>query len=524
MTKKYDIAIIGGGHNGLVCAAYLARAGKKVVVLERRAMLGGAAVTEEFQPGFRNSTCSYTVSLLHPQVMRDLDLAGHGLRIVKRKVNNVFPDGRGGGLVFPTGTGAKIASFESLSTADAKALARFEEDLEMAADALRRLLLQPPPNAGGSLKDLMRAIRLGFDLISLPTRDQRLLTALATQSAVSFLRRYFENDKIIAAYAFDGIVGNYASPHDAGTAYVLLHHCFGEATGEKGVWGHAIGGMGAISSAIASAARSAGADLQTQAPVQQILLEGQRVTGLVLENGDRLTAPIIAANVTPAILFGQLLPDGALDSGTRADFEGIHYGSATFRMNVALKGLPEIPGFEDQPDVLTGGIVIGPTTDYLDQAYLSARQSGLSRRPVIEMLIPSTLDDSLAPPGQHVASLFCQHFDYEVFRRDQGVKDLAIATIFETIDAFLPGFSSLVLGYSALSPVDLENDFGLTRGDIFHGALSLGQLFSARPVLGHARYRMPLEGLYICGSGAHPGGGVTGLPGRNCAMEILKRF
>jgi len=527
MTYDYDTVIIGGGHNGLVCAAYLAKAGQRVLVLERRDILGGAAVTESFHPGFRNSSCSYTLSLLHPSVMADLKLESRGLQIVKRRVNNIFPDGQGGGVRFLNDAAAMHAHIAQLSPADADARLRFTRDIDQAAAALKRLLLVAPPSPKGGLAAIFQAIQLGRDISRQSLDDQRMLLALATQSVADFLDRYFDSDAIKAAYAFDGVVGTYASPYQPGTAYVLLHHAFGEATGEPGVWGHAIGGMGAVSDAIWAAARSYGAKARTGAEVTGITLNRKgrtpHITGVQLASGETITARQIAANTTPDIVFGTLLPEDALPAPTAQAFKHIRYGSGTLRINVALAALPRFTGFEDGDDMLTGGIVLGPSMDYLETAYMDARRHGYARRPIVEMLIPSTLDDTLAPAGQHVASLFCQHVDYDALKADPRLGDKAVAAVLDTVEAFAPGFKDLVLGMRVLTPLDLEREYGLTRGDIFHGKLDLDQLFSARPVLGYSGYAMPVAGLYLCGSGAHPGGGVTGVPGRNCALAMLGR-
>lgn len=522
MTKNYDAILVGGGHNGLTCAAYLARAGKSVLIIEKRAILGGAAVTEEFYPGFSNSTCSYTVSLLNPAVIKDLSLYDHGLTILTRKANNYFPQPAGGGLLFSADADEKRAAFAALNKDDADALPRFESDLDRAADILRGLLMRPPPNVEPSIREIVRTIRLGMRLAGLGRADKRLMLALATESADSFLRRYFTHSAIRAAFAFDGVVGTYASPFDKGTAYVLLHHAFGEVNGQKSLWGHAVGGMGAISTALWKSAEAHGAAAITDAEVDKILVNKDKAIGVRLADGREFLAPQIAVNTTPKILTERLLKEAPLATGDRAAFDAIQYGSATFRMNVALRALPIFPGMPCPEKALTSGIVIGPDMDYLDKAYLSARSRGFSNAPIVEMLIPSTLDDSLAPSGQHVASLFCQHFPYDSFATDNAAaKEKAIAAIFGTIESFAPGFKDLVIGYKAYSPVDLEAEFGLTRGDIFHGCLSFDQLFSARPVIGYARHEMPIKGVYLCGSGAHPGGGVTGVPGRNAALVML---
>lgn len=529
-SHTYDVAIIGAGHNGLTCAAYLAGAGLKVVVLEKNAVVGGAAITEEFHPGFRNSVASYTVSLLNPKVIRDLDLARHGLRIVERPVANFWPIDETRGLLMPYGLSQRQAALAALSPADAARLPAYDAALERAATILRELVLRTPPNAGGGVIELIRNAGLGRRLIGLSLDDQRLLTALFTKSAADYLDQWFENTHVKAAFAFDGIVGAYASPWTPGTAYVLLHHCFGEVNGKSGVWGHAIGGMGAISTAIAASAVAHGAVIRTNAPVARLMVSGDRASGVVLTSGEEFAARTVAANIAPKLLFRSLVPDGAVAPEVRARFTGMRTGSGTFRMNVALSELPNFtcrPGVR-QADHHGAGIVIGPSIEYLDQAYLDARMHGWSQHPIVEMLIPSTLDDSLAPPGQHVASLFVQHVapklptgrSWETPAEREAFADLVV----DTVTAHAPNFRASILARQSLSPLDLERRFGLVDGDIFHGQLSLDQLFSLRPALGHADYRLGLKGLYLCGSGAHPGGGVTGVPGHNCAREILRRW
>lgn len=528
MTRPlYDVAILGGGHNGLVCAAYLARGGARVIVVEKNDTVGGAAMTEEFHPGFRNSVAAYTVSLLNPKVIGDLELARHGLRIVERPVANFWPVDDTRGLVMPYGLAARQKAIAEFSTADADRLPAYDAALERAAGFLRDLLLRTPPNAGGGLAELVRNAGLGRRLAGIDVDDQRLLVDLFTRSAAEFLDGWFESDVVKAAFAFDGIVGAYASPWTPGTAYVLLHHCFGEVNGRMGVWGHAIGGMGAISNALATAAQEAGAVIRTNVPVREVLVRDGRAAGLVLDGGETIQARMIAANVGPKLLFRDLIPEGAIDPALRRRFLAIRTGSGTFRMNVALS---ELPDFRCQPGTIqqdhhASGIIIGSSMRYMDQAYLDARREGWSRHPVVEMLIPSTLDETLAPAGSHVASLFVQHVapqlpDGRSWENPEEKARFADVVI-DTVTAHAPNFRATVIGRQVLSPLDLERRFGLVDGDIFHGALGLDQLFSTRPVMGYANYRLPLSGLYLCGSGAHPGGGVTGVPGHNAAREIL---
>ncbi|MEO7431603.1 MAG: NAD(P)/FAD-dependent oxidoreductase [Dokdonella sp.] len=526
-SRIFDAILVGGGHNGLVCAAYLARAGLKVIVLERRDVVGGAAVTEEFLPGFRNSVAAYTVSLLQPKVIADLDLHAHGLKIVERRLNNFLPlpDGR----YLATGAGRTHAEVAKFSRRDADRLTEYERRLEAIADVLRAVALEPPPNVteGGWLKalpELLRAGKLGRRVNALDASLRTDLLDLFAVSAAEYLERFFESDPIKAVLGFDGIVGNYASPYTPGSAYVLLHHVFGEVNGVKGAWGHAIGGMGAITQAMAKSAAAAGVEIRTGEGVREVLVENGRVVGVVTDKGAALRARCVVANVNPKLLYERLLDPATVPAPTRERMANWRCGSGTFRMNVALSELPRFSACPTPGDHHTAGIILAPTLDYMDRAYLDARAHGWSKEPIVEMLIPSTLDDSLAPPGQHVASLFCQHVAPVLSdgrswddHRDE-VADLMIATV----DAAAPGFKASVLGRQIKSPLDLERDFGLLGGDIFHGALSLNQLFSARPMLGQANYRGALPGLYLCGAGTHPGGGVTGAPGHNAARVIVR--
>ena len=526
-ADSYDVLIAGGGHNGLVCAAYLARAGLKVKVLERRGIVGGAAVTEEFHPGFRNSICSYTVSLLNPKVIADLDLRRHGLTIVERPAMNFLPLPDGGYLL--TGEGRTADEFAKFSKRDAERYGDYCAHLECIADTLRALVLRAPPNATEgfglvTLRELVRAAALGRTLNRLGLGGQQDLLDLFTLSASDFLDRWFESEPVKALLGFDSIVGTYASPYEPGTAYMLLHHAFGEVNGKKGLWGHAIGGMGAISGAIAGAARGHGAEIETDAEIAEILIERGRAAGVVLQGGRIVRARAVAANMTLKRLYRELVPQGAVPPAFLMRIDNFKYGSGTFRMNVALSKLPNFKALPGAGDHHGAGIVIAPSLAYMDRAYRDAREHGWSREPVVEMLIPSTLDSTLAPHGAHVASLFCQHVAPELpsGRSWDEARDEVADVMIATVDRYAPGFSDSVLGRQTLSPLDLEREFGLTGGDIFHGQLTLNQLFFARPALGYAAYRGPVEGLYHCGSGAHPGGGVTGAPGHNAARAILK--
>ena len=509
-----DVIIVGAGHNGLVCACYLAKAGLKVKMLERRRVVGGAAVTEEFHPGFRNSVAAYTVSLLQPKVIRDLRLTQHGLRILERPLANFLPL-EDGFLRVGNGIQATQREVAKFSAHDAERLPDYFRTIESVADVLRGTVLETPPNAGGGVLDLFKLLNLGNRVRKLEIEKQRDLLEIFTRSAGELLGRWFESEPIKAVFGFDAVVGNYASPYHPGTAYVLLHHCFGEVNGKRGAWGHAVGGMGAISEALAAEARRLGVEIACDSPVVRV-----RKNMVVLENGTEFPAKVIVANVNPKLLYLKLMEKSELPVDFVARMERYKCGSATFRMNVALSALPRFSCLPEPGTHHASGIILAPSLGYMDRAYLDARESGIAARPIVEMVIPSTLDDSLAPKGAHVASLFCQHFAPEV---DWNVrKGEAIERIFEVVESHAPGFRASVVAHSALSPADLERDFGLVGGDIFHGALSLDQLWSARPLLGHADYRGPVKGVYLCGAGAHPGGGVTGAPGHNCAREVLR--
>ena len=519
-----DVIIVGGGHNGLVCACYLAAKGRRVRVLERRHVVGGAAVTEEFHPGFRNSTASYTVSLLNPKIIGDLKLVEHGLRIAERPYSNFLPLNdhqflKVGGTL--TATQAEVAKF---SKADAEKLPAYYAMLDRVAAVLKDLLLETPPNIGGGITDLLQAWKVGKRFKALDMAARRDVLDLFTKSAGDVLDSYFESAPIKACFGFDSVVGNFASPYTPGSAYVLLHHVFGEVNGKPGVWGHAIGGMGAITQAMAKEAAVLGVEILLDAAVARVLVKDGRAVGVALEDGSELMAKCVVSNLNPKLLFQQLIEPGVVDAEFGQRIAAYKCGSGTFRMNVALSELPRFTCHPEPGPHHASGIIMAPSLQYMEQAYFDAKVSGWSSKPIVEILIPSVVDDSLAPKGQHVASLFCQHVSptlpggrsWDDHREE--VADLMI----DTVTGFAPNFKSSVIARQAHSPLDLERKFGLIGGDIFHGALSLDQLFSARPVLGYGDYRTPVKGLYQCGAGTHPGGGVTGIPGHNAAREILR--
>lgn len=524
--KKYDAIVIGGGHNGLVCSYYLAKQGLKTCVLERSSTIGGAAQTEEFHPGFRNSVASYTVSLLQPKVIEDMQLSRHGLEVVLRKIDNFLPVA--GDYLLAGRHGLTQREIARHSEHDALAYPKYQARLDNVVDLLREFLLVAPPNVGGGLADVLAMLKAGNIMRKLDITTQRDLLDFFTKSAGDILDQYFESETVKALFGFDAVVGHFASPYETGSAYVLLHHVFGEAAGVREAWGHAIGGMGAITQAMRKACEEAGVSIQTDCAVDQVLVQKGRVTGLKAGSNEYI-APVIASSVHPKILFESLLEPHHLDEDFRARIKAYKSHSGTFRMNVALDKLPAFtnaPSSEpENQDYLTSGIIIAPSLQYMADAWSTAMQTGWSEQPVVEMLIPSTLDDSLAPAGKHVASLFCQQFAYSLpgEKSWDELREKAADHIIATVDTLAPGFAESVVARQILSPVDLERRFGLIGGDIFHGHMSLDQLFSARPVLGHGAYAAPIQGLYLCGSGSHPGGGVTGAPGHNAAAVIIKQ-
>jgi len=532
-TKHYDAIVIGAGHNGLTCSYYLARKGLSVCVLERSAVVGGAALTEEFHHdasgGYRNSVAAYTVSLLQPKVINDMELKKHGLEVVLRKIDNYLPLGtkKKDGYLLAGRDGLTLREIARHSEKDAQAYPRYEAALDGIVDLLKQFLLVSPPNMGGGLADVLSLLSAGNKMRKLSTETQRDLLDFFTKSATEILDQYFENDVVKALFGFDAIVGHFASPNEPGSAYVLLHHVFGEAAGVPGAWGHAIGGMGAITQAMQRACEAQGVEIILDTPVDEIITNKDK--NISVKCGDiTYMAKTVASSVHPQILYQNLINPDELPTDFRTRIKNYKSHSGTFRMNVALDKLPKFkaaPTSTQESEVfLTSGIIIAPSLEYMDEAWLTAKDKGWSDEPIIEMLIPSTLDDTLAPKGKHVASLFCQQFAFDLpdGKKWEDEREKVADHIINTVDKYAPGFAGSVLGRQVLSPLDIETKFGLIGGDIFHGRMSLDQLFSARPILGYGAYRSPMKGVYMCGSGTHPGGGVTGAPGHNAAQVILK--
>ncbi|MFP6808954.1 MAG: NAD(P)/FAD-dependent oxidoreductase [Pseudomonadales bacterium] len=521
MSRK-KVTIIGAGHNGLVCACYLAKAGFDVRMLERRNIVGGAVVTEEFHPGFRNSIASYTVSLLHPKVIKDLNLKNHGLQILERRVNNYLPLANGDALVSEVDSKAMAREVARFSKRDALALTGYSRKLDEILPVVKDIMMLTPPNLETvGLSDLLPLFKLSRQFKSLSGEQRRFMLKLFSISAGELLDDEFESEPIKALLGFDAIVGNYASPYTPGSAYVLLHHVFGEINGKPGLWGHAVGGMGAITQAMAIEAGNLGVKIETEKTVREIEMDGNRASSILLEDGTRIATDLVVSNIHPKLLYLNLLPSHALSEHTIEHFERYKSQSGTFRMNVALDELPEFKQRTTE-HCLEAGIIMAPSLKYMDEAYMDARRHGWSKHPIVEMLIPSIVDSSLAPDGKHVASLFCQQFDPSIKQDWDNHRDAAAATIIDTVNDYAPNFRASIIATQIHSPWDLEKKFSLVGGDIFHGRLSLEQLFSARPMLGSGQYQTEISNVYMCGAGTHPGGGVTGIPGHNAAREIIK--
>lgn len=523
----YDVLIIGAGHNGLTCAGYLARAGYNVKVVERRHIVGGAAVTEEFYPGFRNSMCSYTVSLLSPKVIKELELNKYGLTITDRATTGLVIGEGEDYLYMGDNLNSSLEQIAKTHPKDAENFVHFEEVLDAIADVLRDAALEAPPNIGGGLMDLFIAGKLARRIGRLSPYLQQHCIKLFTMSIADYLALWFEHPILVGELCYIAMVGNMQSVYAPGSAYVLLHHAFGEVNGTKGAWGHAIGGMGSITQAMAKSAQAHGADIEVSAPVKKVIVEDGMARGVLLEDGRTINAKVVVANTNPKLLFQKLVDRKDLDEDFANQIDRYRCVSGSFRMNVALKEVPKFKCLEGKgaaEDFLRGSISITPSKEYLEKAFNDAQRFGWSKNPVVELFVPSIYDDSLAPRGKHVASLFCQHFNPVLpdGKTWDDVKDEVVNLIIDTVTHYAPNFRDAIEGYVALSPLDLEREFGLIGGDIFHGCLHLDQIFAMRPVAEYADYRMPIKNLYLCGSGAHPGGGVSGFPGHNAAHAILK--
>ena len=522
--SNYDAIVIGAGHNGLVTACYLARAGLRVLVFERRHVVGGACVTEETFPGFKVSTAAYVNSLFHPSIVRDLRLADYGYEVLARNPSSFtpFPDGRS--LLMGPDTELTRKEIAKFSASDAERYPRYEAMLERVAAVVEPTLTMAPP-------DLLRP-HLGDvrTLLSLGRAFRRLgdgageAVEILSGAARPILDRWFESEELKGTLATDAIIGAMASPSMPGTAYVLFHHVMGEAAGARGVWGYMRGGMGGLTQALAAAARDLGADIRCNAEVANILVGDGRAVGVALASGDEFHAPIVASNADAHVTFLRLIDRNTLPPAFVADVERISYSSASLKINVALAELPSfqaLPGTESGPQH-RGTIHICPDQDYIERAFDDAKYGRPSAQPVLECTIPSVVDPTVAPPGRHLMSMFIQYAPYELRNGSwDDTREAFADRCFDLLNEYAPNFKAAVLDRQVLTPLDLERVFNLTGGNIFQGAMTPGQLFAFRPVPGYARYQTPLRGLYLCGAAAHPGGGVMGTPGLNAAREIL---
>jgi phytoene dehydrogenase-like protein len=523
MPKSYDAIVIGGGHNGLVSAAYLARAGKKVLVLERRHVLGGAAVTEEVFPGFRFSVCSYVVSLLRPEIIRELDLPRHGLEILP--LDGTFTPMPNGDHLWRMSDHARTRrEIYRHSQVDAEAYDEYAKAMVDMARFVKPILSMVPPDPFSfDLPGYARLVELGQRFRRLSRTNQHALLQLMTMSAADLLDQWFETDVLKATMSASGIIGTFLGVRSPGTAYVLLHHYMGEIDGAFRSWGFSRGGTGAISLAIAGAAREAGVEIRTEAAVERIKVKNGQATGVVLPGGEEIDATVVLSSADPNVTFVRLCEPGALEAGFLEDVRRFKYRGSSGKVNLALDALPDFTCLPGAGAHLRGAISISPGVEYMERAYNDAKYGDFSRRPYIDMVIPSLTDPSVAPPGKHVLSCFVQYAPYKLREGTWDEKREAFGdTVIDTIAEYAPNLKSLIRHRQVLTPLDLEREWSLTEGNIFQGELSLEQLFFLRPVPGWARYRTPLRNLYMCGSATHPGGGIMGAPGRIAALEVLK--
>ncbi len=527
-VKTWDAVIVGGGHNGLICAAYLARAGRRVLVLERRHVLGGAAVTEELYPGFKFSVCSYVVSLFRPAIIRDLELPRHGMELIPLETA-YSPQADGPGLCRWPEAGRTRREISRFSRRDADVYPEFGLTMTRMAKFAKNVIDQPPPDPGSlDPRELWRLLRLGRSMVGGGADGDgaeffHTHLRLLTMSAADFLDLWFESDVLKAPMSVSGIIGTYLGVRSPGTAYVLLHHYMGEIDGAFRSWGYAKGGTGGVSLACASAARELGAEIRTEAPVERILIENGRARGVVLEGGEEIRARVVVSSCDPRLTFFGLVGERHLEEDFARRIRRYKLRGSSGKVNLAVDRLPRFPGREGV-EHLRGDIAVAPSVDYLERAYDDAKYGDFSRRPYLNVVIPSLMDPTVAPPGKHVVSIFVQYAPYHLKegaeswpRRREAFGDAVV----ETLAEYCPGLEESILYRQVLTPWDLEREFGLSEGNIFQGELSLEQLLFQRPAAGWARYRTPIGRLWMCGSGTHPGGGIMGASGQLAADALL---
>jgi phytoene dehydrogenase-like protein len=523
--SSYDAIVVGGGHNGLICAAYLAQAGRRVLLLDRRHLLGGAAVSEEIHPGFIYSTCSYIVSLLRPQIVRELNLAGHGLEIIPLESTfTPYPDGRSlARWSDPARTREEIRRF---SARDADVYPEFGLAMGRLAHFAKNVVDAPAPDpASLDLRELLKLRRLGKTFLDFDGDLRWLNLKLMTMSATDFLSLWFENEQLMAPMSASGVIGTLLGVRSPGTAYVLLHHYMGEIDGAYRAWGFSRGGMGRICEAIGRAAEAHGAEIVTNSTVQRVLLQSGKARGVVLESGDEPQARVVISALDPRRTFLQLVGEEHLDAEFATAIQRFKLRGSSGKVNLALDRLPDFKARPGDGPHIRGDISIAPDFDYLERAYDQAKYGSFSERPFMNIVIPSLVDPSVAPPGKHVMSIFVQWAPYHLAdgahtwpQKREAFGDAVVSTLAE----YCPGLPDAILHRHVLTPWDLEQEYGLTEGNIFHGELSMEQLLFLRPAAGWARYKTPIRNLWMCGSGTHPGGGVMGSPGELAAKTLLK--